>query len=379
MLLLKNADLYTPKHIGNSDLLVGGGKILAISKGLDFTCEGLEIYDLKGKILAPGLIDQHVHITGGGGEAGYHSRTPEIKLSEIVKYGITSVVGVLGTDGCTRSLENLYSKAKALEFEGISTYIHTGSYASPSVTFTGNITKDLVLIDKVRGVKIAISDNRSSYPSDEELIKILTQIRIGGMISKKGGVMHMHMGGLESKLDMVFRILKDYEFPVQYFSPTHCARTKGLFDECLRLQKMGGFFDITSGGSKFAPLDEVIAYGIENGLNLDMVTMSSDGNGSVPKFDENSVLIGYGCASCSENLDVLRSVVKNKILSREQAFALMGKNVAKTLNLENKGEIKVGFDADFTSFDEDMNVLDVIAKGEFCLKDQKLVKKGFFE
>ena len=123
MLLLKNADLYAPEHIGRSDVLLGGGKILAVSKGLDFRVEGLEIYDLEGKILAPGLIDQHVHITGGGGEAGYHSRTPEITLSGIIRYGTTTVVGTLGTDGCTRSLENLYSKAKALEYEGISTFI----------------------------------------------------------------------------------------------------------------------------------------------------------------------------------------------------------------------------------------------------------------
>ena len=160
MLLLKNADLYAPEHIGRSDVLLGGGKILAVSKGLDFRVEGLEVYDLKGKILAPGLIDQHVHITGGGGEAGYHSRTPEITLSRIVRYGTTTVVGTLGTDGCTRSLENLYSKAKALEYEGISTFIHTGSYALPSVTFTGSVTRDLVLIDKVIGCNTAMSHNR---------------------------------------------------------------------------------------------------------------------------------------------------------------------------------------------------------------------------
>ena len=96
MLLLKNADLYAPEHVGKSDVLVGGGKILAVSKGLDFRVEGLEIYDLEGKILAPGLIDQHVHITGGGGEAGYHSRTPEITLSGIIRYGTTTVRGYAG-------------------------------------------------------------------------------------------------------------------------------------------------------------------------------------------------------------------------------------------------------------------------------------------
>ncbi|QCD52013.1 beta-aspartyl-peptidase [Campylobacter sp. RM16192] len=379
MLLLKNADLYTPEHVGQSDVLVGGGKILAIGKDLDFKCEGLEVYDLEGKVLTPGLIDQHVHITGGGGEAGYHSRTPEIKLTDIIKYGTTTVVGTLGTDGCTRSLENLYSKAKALEFEGISTFIHTGSYATPSVTFTGSITKDLVLIDKVIGCKVAMSDNRSSYPSDAELIKMLSQIRIGGMISKKGGILHMHMGGLKTKLDFVFRILNDHTFPINYFSPTHCARTKDLFEECLAFQKMGGFIDITTGGSQFAPLDEVIAYGIENGLNLNLISMSSDGNGSVPRFDENGALVGYGCASCKSNLDVLQAVVRNKVLNISQAVSLMGKNVAKFLNLNGKGEIKVGNDADFAAFDNNMNLYDVIAKGELCMKNNEICKKGFFE
>ena len=379
MLLLKNANLYTPKFLGKRDVLVGGGKILSIGEGLNFNIEGLEIYDLKGKVLAPGLIDQHVHITGGGGEAGYHSRTPEITLSQIVKYGTTTLVGVLGTDGVTRSLENLYSKAKALEFEGISTFIHTGSYTSPCVTFTGDIAKDLILIDKVIGVKIALTDNRGSYVSKEELIKILSKIRIGGMVSKKGGVLHMHMGGLSEKFDNVFKVIKDYEFPVHYFSPTHCARTKDLFNEALKFQKMGGNVDITSGGSKFAPLHEVVAYGLENGLNLERLTMSSDGNGSVPKFNENGELVGYGCASCASNLEVLQALVRNKILKIEDTLALMSKNVARYLNLSQKGEIKVGNDADFCVFDEELNLYDVIAKGEFCVKDEKVVKKGFFE
>lgn len=379
MLLLKNADLYAPEHVGRSDVLLGGGKILAVSKGLDFRIEGLEIYDLEGKILAPGLIDQHVHITGGGGEAGYHSRTPEITLSGIIRYGTTTVVGTLGTDGCTRSLENLYSKAKALEYEGISTFIHTGSYALPSVTFTGSVTRDLVLIDKVIGCKIAMSDNRGSYPTSQELIKTLTQIRIGGMISKKGGVLHMHMGGLADKFDLIFSVIKDYSFPVNYFSPTHCARTKELFDEAIKFQKMGGFIDITTGGSKFAPLDEVVAYGLERGLDPARLTLSSDGNGSVPKFDAAGALIGYGCASCKSNLEVLGALARNKILNLEQTFALMSANPAKCLHLAGKGEIAVGADADFASFDEELNLCDVIAKGEFCVKDAEVVKNGFFE
>mgnify|MGYP000843584654 FL=1 len=107
--------------------------------------------------------------------------------------------------------------------------------------------------------------------------------------------------------------------------------------------------------------------------------MSSDGNGSVPRFDENGALVGYGCASCETNLEVLQACVKNKILTIPQALSMMGKNVAKYLNLSGKGEIRVGFDADFAVFDEALNLDSVIAKGEFCVKEGKLVKKGFFE
>ena len=45
----------------------------------------------------------HSHITGGGGEAGPASRCPEARLSELLDAGITTVVGVIGTDTVTRS------------------------------------------------------------------------------------------------------------------------------------------------------------------------------------------------------------------------------------------------------------------------------------
>ena len=379
MKLLKNAHVYAPQDLGVRDVLIGGSSILMVDKDLSLNIPKLEIIDLKGHILAPGFIDHHVHVTGGGGEAGYHSRTPEITLSELVKYGITTVVGLLGTDGCTRSLENLYAKVNALEFEGISTYMYTGSYRFPTNTITETILNDMVLIDKVIGVKIALSDNRCSFPTDEELIKMLSDIRVGGMISKKGGVLHMHMGALESKLDNIFRIINDYQFPISYFEPTHTARTKELFKESLKFQKMGGFIDVTTSGSNFAPLYEVFAYGLENGLNLNSVSLSSDGNGSIPKFNNAGELKGFGSASCKANIKIIKELIDHKILPVENVIALMTKNVASFLNFHKKGEIKIGNDADFVVFDNEMNIKDVIAKGEFCVKNGEIIKKGFFE
>ena len=95
MILFKNADVYAPKHLGRRDVLVCGGRIEAVGETLEGGT-GCRIIDASGKKLAPGLIDRHVHVTGGGGEGSFHTRTPQIQLSSIIKAGITAVVGLLG-------------------------------------------------------------------------------------------------------------------------------------------------------------------------------------------------------------------------------------------------------------------------------------------
>ena len=175
MYLIKNAKIYAPEYLGILDVLIGGGKILKIAKDLPAeSAYDVEVIDGTGKILFPGLIDAHVHILGGGGEGGAKTRTPEIMLTDITKAGVTTVVGCLGTDGCTRTMSNLLAKAKGLEEEGITTYVYTGSYQVPVRTVTGSIMDDMILLEKVVGCgEIAISDHRSSQPTKEDFAKIV--------------------------------------------------------------------------------------------------------------------------------------------------------------------------------------------------------------
>ena len=78
ILLLKHGEVYSPEYVGVADILVLNGKIAAIERGIDFNCTGVqpEILNLRGMRLVPGFIDNHVHIIGVGGEAGFFSRTP---------------------------------------------------------------------------------------------------------------------------------------------------------------------------------------------------------------------------------------------------------------------------------------------------------------
>ena len=137
MKLIKNGEVYAPKYLGKKDLLICNEKIEYIADQITEVPEYCEVIDAQGKYVIPGLIDQHVHVTGGGGEGSFHTRTPELKLSEMIEGGITTVVGLLGTDGITRSIENLYAKVMALNEEGVSAYMMTGAYGYPGPTITG--------------------------------------------------------------------------------------------------------------------------------------------------------------------------------------------------------------------------------------------------
>ena len=115
MLLIKGAEVYAPEYLGKKDVLIAGEKIERIGEDLP-EYEGCQVIDGTGRIVAPGFIDRHVHITGGGGEGSFHTQAPQVQLSDLIRGGVTTVVGLLGTDGISRSTENLVAKAKALNF-----------------------------------------------------------------------------------------------------------------------------------------------------------------------------------------------------------------------------------------------------------------------
>ena len=206
-----------------------------------------EVVDCEGNYVVPGFIDSHVHLIGGGGEGGYATRTPEIQLTDITTSGVTTVLGLLGTDGVTRHVASLLAKARGLEDEGITAYIYSGSYEIPTPTITGSVRNDIILIDKVIGTgEIAMCDHRSSQSPKEAYQQITAEARVGGMLSGKAGVVNMHLGDGEDGLKMLYEITKNGEIPKTQIIPTHVNRNKRLFKEAIEWAKQGGIMDVTS-------------------------------------------------------------------------------------------------------------------------------------
>src|SRR5690606_26404807 len=124
----------------------------------------------------------------------------------------------------------------------------TGSYEVPINNITGDVRRDIILIDKIIGVgEIALSDHRSSQPTKDEIKRIATQSRVGGMLSGKCGIVQFHMGFGDNGLNMIFEIVKETEIPVRHFIPTHVNRKGGLLEQSMEFAKIGGYIDITSG------------------------------------------------------------------------------------------------------------------------------------
>lgn len=377
--LIKNTHLYTPDYCGVKDLLLCGEKLVAIGEHLNVTGTQTQEIDAQGLNCMPGLIDQHVHIIGGGGQTGYFSLAPEISLSTLIKCGTTTVVGLLGTDGFVKTLPQLYAKTKALCQDGISAYMLTGFYGLPTPTITSSIAEDMIYLDKCIGCKIAMSDDRSSHPTKLELLRIIQQVRLGGFTSAKGGVMHVHLGALPSKIDLLLEIAKEFPSLISYISPTHMGRTHDLFLQAIEFAKLGGMVDISTGGTKYTDPHLTVMEGLERGININQMTFSSDGNAGVRRKNSETGEDTYKKAPLHKNLEQVVALIKEDGMSPSEAFKLITVNPAKNMKLKGKGRIAEELDADFTLFDDQWQLQEVWARGTRMMHEGTVIKKGNFE
>ena len=381
--LLRNAELYDPSPRGRAHLLVGGERILWIGREVPAVGLPVEEHDLRGQRVVPGLVDCHVHLTGGGGEAGPETRVPALPLSRMTTGGVTTAVGVLGTDDAIRSPAELVTVARGLNAEGLSAYCLTGGYHVPPVTVTGSVRRDLVLIDVILGVgEVAISDHRSSQPTLDELLRVAADAHVGGLMSGKAGILHLHVGNGERGLKPVRDALDRSEIPAAVFHPTHVNRRRALFDEALALAERGCAVDITAfpvgvDEDAWGAVEALSRY-LAADLPPERVTVSSDGGGCLPVFDQDGRVTAMEVGTPSSLIDTLRSLMAcGRPL--EQVLPAFTSNPARLLRLPRKGRLTEGADADLVVLGADGTAADVMARGRWLVRDSRAVVRGTFD
>jgi beta-aspartyl-dipeptidase (metallo-type) len=365
--LIENGEIYAPEKLGTRSILLGPGGIIKVGAidGAKLAGSGLEcqVIDAAGCYVLPGFIDPHQHIAGAGGEEGFATRTPEVPLTQITQNGITTVVGLLGTDGTTRNLTTLLGKARELDEGGVSTYIYTGSFRVPPTLITNGVVEDMVLIDKVIGVgEIAISDARGTEPTVHELARLVSEAMLGGMVSGKAGVVHFHTGPGKDLLGILHKLLDETEIPPKYLYPTHTNRTRELLDDAILLAKRGSYVDIdtTEPG-----LGKWLLYYMENGGPATRLTVSSDAHaldGNLNTYDE------------------FKKSVHDYKLALESILPFFTRNTADALKLEKKGRLQEGADADLLLVDKrSLEIKHLFARGQQMVRAGEPIVKGKFE
>jgi len=386
--LIKNAEVWSPEYLGRQDVLIADGRIAAISTDIDLSSQnvGVQTIEANGFWLVPGFVDPLAHFNGGGGEGGFHTRTPDMPVTDAFCAGITTMVSGLGTDASTRSLMDMLAKARGLENEGLSTYCYTGSYEYPIRTISGSVRDDLILIDKFIGVgEVAIADKRGSQVTPHELARLAADAKVGGLLAGKAGIVFLHVGDEPSMLSVAEKACADYDVTANQFYPTHINRHRQLLESAVNFAQQGSLLDLTTSttpelleAGEIAAAD-ALAELLARGVDDNHVSFSTDCNASLPDFDKTGQLRGLKVGRAQSLLESVQQALGNGVPTT-QVLKAAGTNAANRLKLSHKGHIAVGADADVLLMNpEDYSITYVIAKGKLVVEMGNLLKFGEFQ
>jgi beta-aspartyl-dipeptidase (metallo-type) len=118
---------------------------------------------------------------------------------------------------------------------------------------------------------------------------------------------------------------------------------------------------------------------VNAGVPLEHITLTSDGNGSLPNFDKQGHLISIDMGLPKSIFSELVDTVLMEKFPLEKALKVVTSNVAGILKLKNKGCLDTGKDADLVILDKEFRISDVIARGQIMTQDYKRIKKGIYE
>lgn len=360
--LIQGGTVYDPEPLGQRSILLADGHVGAVGsvdrRALESLGAEYQIIDATGCIVVPGLIDPHTHLLGGSGETGFSTQTPEFFISEIVRFGITTVVGTLGVDTTMKTMAGLLAKVKALKEQGLNAFCWTGGYDVPPSSILGSVREDIMFIEEIIGAgEVAISDRRALPHEARELARVAVHANIGGMLAQKAGLVHVHVGEEDTRLDPVRQVLDEFNVYPEWFYATHIERSEKLMDQAIQLAKQGMSADIDV---VERDLHRWVRYWLDHGGPPECLTISSDASMTSPR--------GVW--------DQMRDCIHNHGFALEEVLPLATRNTARILKLKEKGEICIGKAGDLLLLEEgSLEIVHVLSEGKMMVRDGNVVEQ----
>lgn len=385
--LLANCNVFAPEDLGICDILIKGGKVVHLGNHpMSLSVPGdIDQIDLTGKYVVPGFIDIHEHLIGGGGLNSPISRMPEIFISDLVSAGITTVIGVIGSDFLSKTLLALLMKARQLELEGLTAFILTGGiYSDPLPTLTGSVIHDIILVDKVVGAKISVSEP-NAYVRYEDLVKVVYDVVLASSMVGKPKVVHVHGGRGSEVLRPLLKLQEEGHASEVKLQVTHCNRSELFMAQGINFARNGGFLDVTTsmspteGYHQAIKPSECVKRFIKEGVPINQITMSTDANGNHFEMAEDGTIKAVRVAFARQLYEEFLDLVLKEGFSLSDALRVVSTNGADIYRLKGKGRMQTGGDADLLVLDEKLNITDVFCKGSRMIEKGKVVTKSLFE
>jgi beta-aspartyl-dipeptidase (metallo-type) len=159
-------------------------------------------------------------------------------------------------------------------------------------------------------------------------------------------------------------------------------RRRALFEEAVAITARGCVVDITAfdvdpDEDAWSAPDALERY-FASGAPPDRVTVSSDGGGCLPVFNDEGRVVRMGVGDSGALVKCFRELVRRGH-PVERALRPMTSNVAALLRLPRKGRLLPGYDADLAVLDGKLDVRHVMARGAWHVYDGVPVRRGMFE
>ena len=103
---------------------------------------------------------------------------------------------------------------------------------------------------------------------------------------------------------------------------------------------------------------------LDAGVNPKHITISSDGQGSLPIFNEKGEFLRMGMGQSSCLLKEVKECVEKAGIPLETAISTITANPAEILSLKGKGKVREGYDADLCVLDQGLEIQEVVARGK---------------
>jgi beta-aspartyl-dipeptidase (metallo-type) len=394
VIVLRNAQVLAPEALGRRDVVIAGERIEALAEpGVEIRGIDLEELDLGGLTLAPGFIDNHVHVLGGGGGIGFSSRAPELQTSQLARAGITTVIGMLGFDATSKDMRALIAKTKALKEDGISAFALTGATLEhPVPTLFGRIRDDIAFVEEIIGVgEISVSELGYAYdslgPGPHYIAEAASAALLAGRLARKRGYLCLQVPPYHGAcLKPVLATLERTGLPIGQLLPSHVNQTDAYMADAVTWAERGGTVDVGANYSpdnhfgRATPPARAILQLLEADVPLELILLSSDGNGAPPteeKREGQPAVANYMPVGALHT--TWRRLIVEEGMPPTDALRIVTSNVAAATGLMRKGRIAPGLDADLIALDADWQIQTVIARGRVMVEQGRPVARGMFD